>query len=475
VVCEFYGCSDAFISKLNDSGSALIYSTYLGGSGGGDGANGVAVDASGNAYIVGSTNSGNFPITTGAFGSRIDLGWSAFVSKMNPTGSALIYSGCLGGSGTPSYVAGITQGYGIAIDSLGEAYVTGLTDSPGFATTAGAFQTTYSNNDETGFFSKINANGSGLMYSTYLGGTAQTQGWSVAVDPLGMAYVAGFTDSADFPTTPGALQTVKNSNTSVAFLTKLSLVTSGIPPDTYASVSGPAGNNGWYRGGVTVTLSATAGSYPVSASYYSVDRAPYKSYSAPFPISGDGARHQLLFYSTDIAGDQETPHEQTIEIDATPPVSRVAALPATASSPNFSVQWSGSDATSRLLNYTIYISDNGGPFTPWLNQTTATQAWYAGFLGHTYGFYSAAEDVAGNVEVKAVADATTHVPAQLAEDVNGDGQITCADITLVKASFGTKTGQLEFNPRADVNHDGVVNIIDLAMVSQMLIRGTTCH
>ena len=115
-------------------------------------------------------------------------------------------------------------------------------------------------------------------------------------------------------------------------------------------------------------------------------------------------------------------------------------------------------------------------FTPWLTETALTQAWYPGFLGHTYGFFSQATDWSGNVEnLKSVAEATTRTPVQSPEDVNGDGEINCTDIDLVKASFGKKTGQPGFNPAADVNKDGVVNILDLSLVTQKLIPGTTCQ
>jgi hypothetical protein len=129
---------------------------------------------------------------------------------------------------------------------------------------------------------------------------------------------------------------------------------------------------------------------------------------------------------------------------------------------------------SGLRDCTIYVSDNGKPFTPWLNQMTATQAWFAGLAGHTYAFYSIARDNAGNEEIKTVAEATTHVPAQMAADVNGDGRIDCADIAIVKASMGKTAGQTGFDSRADVNHDGVVNVLDLATVSQKQIPGTKC-
>ena len=123
---------DAFVTKLNPAGSALIYSTYLGGSGLDRGL-GVAVDASGNAYVTGDTRSTNFPTTAGAFQTTLDGFADAFVTKLNPTGSALIYSTYLGG-------ISFDEGLGIAVDSSGNAYVTGDTTSADFPTTTGAFQ-----------------------------------------------------------------------------------------------------------------------------------------------------------------------------------------------------------------------------------------------------------------------------------------------------------------------------------------------
>jgi hypothetical protein len=239
-------------------------------------------------------------------------------------------------------------------------------------------------------------------------------------------------------------------------------------------LSGPAGNNNWYVGAVTVTLTATAGGTPVSATYYRVDNGPTKAYGGPFSISSDGI-HQVLFYSVDTAGHQENPHGQTIRIDTTKPVSRITALPNTEASPNFNVQWSGTDAMSGLHDCTIFVSDNGGPFIPWLWHTMATQASYAGSFSHAYAFYSIAVDDAGNQESpKSLAEAITHVAARMPADVNGDGQINCADLSIVKASMGKSAGQAGFDSRADVNHDGVVNVMDLAIVAQKLNSGTTC-
>jgi hypothetical protein len=457
------GEGNAFVSKLSPTGTALIYSTYLGGGGDFGSGGGIAVDVSGNAYLTGATDSSSFPTTPGAF-QTTSGGWKdAFVTELNATGSALVYSTYLGGSSSD-------YGNGITVDPWGDAYIIGITYSSDFPTTPGAVQTTFGGVFDA-FVSKLNADGSALLYSTYLGGNNHDWGFGTALDASGNAYVTGCTDSSDFPTTPSAFQTTYGGQED-AYVSKLSLGSSGSPPVTTANLNGPPGNNGWYLGAVTVTLVATPGNSPISATYYSIDSGPYQGYGAPFAISTDGI-HQLLFYSVDTAGDQEVPHGQTIKIDAKP-VSHVSALPATATTPNFNVQWSGTDATSGLANYTIYVSDNGGPFAPWLSQVTSTQAYYTGSLLHTYGFYSIAQDVAGNVESpKTAAEATTHVP-QMPGDVNGDGKINCADIALVKAAFGTRTGQPGFNPRADVNHDGVVNVMDLAIVSQKLAPGTKC-
>jgi hypothetical protein len=458
-------CWDIFASKLNTTGSALVYSTVLGV--GANSANGghVAVDASGDAYITGSTP-GNFPTTPGALQTIYGGGPNdVFIAELNAAGSALIYATYLGGSGDD-------LGSGIAIDA-GIAYVTGVTSSSDFPTTPGAFQTT-NGGDYDVFVVKLNTADSALVYSTYLGGSGGESGGGIVVDAAGNAYVTGITSSSDFPTTPGAFQTAFHADVGIAFASKWSLGTF-IPPGpiSAANLSGLSGNAGWYLGPVTVTLSATDPSNPISAIYYSLDGGPYQGYGAAFPISSAGI-HQLLFYSVDTAGLREIPHGQTILIDITKPVSRVAALSPAATSPNFSVQWSGTDATSGVGDFTIYVSDNGSSFSPWLNQTTATQAWFVGSLGHTYGFYSIAQDIAGNREFKTAADAITQVPAQMSGDINGDGKIDCADLALVKAAFGKRTGQPGFNPAADVNHDGVVDVRDLAIVSQKLIPRTTC-
>lgn len=218
----------------------LQYSTLLGGSGYyGDSANAIAVDGEGNATLAGYTSSSDFPVTAGAFQTRID-GNNAFISKLNATGSALIYSTFLGG---PSY-GGSEEGaaYGVAVDSAGNAYVTGYTLSSDFPVTAGAFQTTIGDRGDNykPFVTKLNATGSALIYSTFLGGTGGDVANGIAVDSAGNAYVTGYTHSSDFPVTAGAFQTTFDSLStgSNAFVSKLNATGSALIYSTFLGGSG---------------------------------------------------------------------------------------------------------------------------------------------------------------------------------------------------------------------------------------------
>jgi hypothetical protein len=190
----------------------VAYATYLAGTGG-DFGYGIAVDAARNAYITGETSSAAFPTTAGALDTARGGATDAFITKLNASGSALVYSTYLGGSGTET-------GYAVAVDGAGNAYVTGQTASMDFPTTAGAFDTTGDGND--GFVVKLNPAGSALVYGTYLGGSAvgTETGRGIAVDASGAAFVAGVTPSMDFPATMGALDTTFNGGLD-AFLVKL--------------------------------------------------------------------------------------------------------------------------------------------------------------------------------------------------------------------------------------------------------------
>ncbi|WP_214483127.1 SBBP repeat-containing protein [Bacillus sp. SM2101] len=206
------GLQSIFVTKFNSTGSALIYSTYLGGNGI-DTTNSITVDTQGNAFVTGNTQSMDFPTTVGAFQTMLMGGQSAFVTKLNATGTILDFSTYLGGDGADN-------GSGIAVDSQGNAFVTGDTSSMNFPTTAGAFQPAFGGGGLDVFVTKLNNIGTNLVYSTYLGGMENDLGTSITIDPQGNAFVTGSTLSMDFPTTPGVFQTMLNGVVN-AFITKL--------------------------------------------------------------------------------------------------------------------------------------------------------------------------------------------------------------------------------------------------------------
>jgi hypothetical protein len=185
---------DVFVSKLTADGSAFVYSTYFGGSSE-DSGWGVAVDSLGSAYLTGRTSSDNFPLANPfqAICIKDFTGTclEAFVTKLKPDGSALLYSTYLGGRTSDG-------GADIAVDNAGNAYIVGMTLSPDFATVQPLHGKKGSSSD--GFITKINASGSALVYSTYLGGTGVDGVTNIAIDPAGNAYVTGNTESTDFPT-----------------------------------------------------------------------------------------------------------------------------------------------------------------------------------------------------------------------------------------------------------------------------------
>ena len=213
----YQGSQDGFVTKLNFSGNALIYSTYLGGSDRDLGL-GIAVDGSGNAYITGFTVSSDFP-TVGEY-QTYQVKEDAFVTKLNSSGNALVYSTYLGGGATD-------VGKGIAVDSSGNAYIVGYTSSSDFPT-EGEYQTDQGGLDA--FVTKLNSSGNALVFSTYVGGSSGDEGWGVAIDGSGNAYITGFTHSTDFPT-ERAFQA--DQDTIDAFVTKLNSSGNALVYSTY--------------------------------------------------------------------------------------------------------------------------------------------------------------------------------------------------------------------------------------------------
>jgi hypothetical protein len=295
------GGTDAFVAELAAGGSTLVYSSYLGGTGA-DFGQGIAVDSSGNAYVTGSTQSTNFPVSTNALRPNINGSQDAFVTKVNFAGEQILYSTFLGGSAADvgqaialdssnnMYVAGYTfstdfptvapfqaangggadafvaelnaagtaltfstylggslddRAYGLALDSSNNVYLAGATSSVNFPVIS-AFQLSLAGASNA-FVSKLNSAGSSLVYSTYLGGTGTDQANAIAVTPAGLAYVTGFTNSSDFPTQSPIQAILGLSNNQLcgsapcadAFITQFNAAGNALTYSTYLGGNGP--------------------------------------------------------------------------------------------------------------------------------------------------------------------------------------------------------------------------------------------
>jgi hypothetical protein len=220
---------DAFVTKINPAGTAIVYSTYLGGNGGNEYGMAIAVDASGNAYVAGGTNSTNFPGASGsAIQSTFGGNWrDGFATKINAAGNAITYSTYLGGSGDDI-------AWRIAADSSGNAYVVGMTGSTTFpGVSGGSIQST--NPSGGSFVTKINAAGTATIWSTFLGGGSAS---GLAVDGSGNVFVGGTTSSTTFPgVTGGSLQST-NAGNNDAFITKINAAGTAITWSTFLGGSG---------------------------------------------------------------------------------------------------------------------------------------------------------------------------------------------------------------------------------------------
>ena len=320
------GYEDAFVTKLNPTGTALIYSTYLGGSLP-DYGYAIAVNGSGNAYVTGYTDSLNFPVTSGAYqtvnnapsGDSIN----AFVTELNDTGTALVYSTYLGGNGGFGGARG-DYGAAIALDKSGDAYVAGWTYSTNFPVTEGAFQAV--NNAASGegrnaFVTALNPTGSALLYSTYLGGSNNDNGYGIAVDSSGDAYVTGSTLSDNFPVTQGAFQTTRSpSAIGYPFVTKLNSTGSALVYSTFVGDS-------------DTTLGAVDSGNAIAVDQFGDAFVTGTEVSTGFPVTSDALQAtdpggsnafvlqlnpsgSALLYSTYFGGSQ-TDYGKAIAIDAT--------------------------------------------------------------------------------------------------------------------------------------------------------------
>ena len=232
------GGQDCFVSKFDDSGHRLTYSTYLGGSAA-DACYGMAVDRSGSVYLSGMTLSPNFPLTQPSLGGTIPsppvLQYSSsFVTRLTPDGSDASYSALLGGR------LGATEVDGLALDSQGRVYLTGYTKATDFPLTANALATAIPSSGKA-IVCVVDTGLNRLVYSTVLPGGGQDAGWKIQTDPLGNAWVIGTSYSSQFPATPDALAHPASSNPT-PFLAELDVTVSRLVHATY--LAGTAGGTG---------------------------------------------------------------------------------------------------------------------------------------------------------------------------------------------------------------------------------------
>jgi len=294
-------CFDAFVAKLNSTGTALVYSTYLGGSDEDYGAS-IALDASGHAYVTGYTYSKDFPVQS-ALQPNNAGGWDAFVTELSADGASLVYSTYWGGS-----LDDIATG--IALDSNGNAYLSGYTDSTDFPATTAAFQTTYGGGAHNGFVVQFNAKGAQIGYSTLLGGGSDDYAYAVAVDSIGDAYVTGATNSASFPTlnafqphyAGGTCATAPNTFPCYdAFAAKLNPAGSALIFSTYL---GGTGSDYGYAIALDSAANAYITGYTTSTNFPTTPGAFERAYGGSYDVfvaklNGAGS---TLGYSTYLGG-----------------------------------------------------------------------------------------------------------------------------------------------------------------------------
>jgi hypothetical protein len=282
------GGGDGFMTKLAPSGQAIDYSTYLGGANS-DTSNSIAVDSDGAAYVTGETWSTDFP-TQVACQKKNHGKLDAFVTKLAPTGQALVYSTFLGG-------AADDVGFGIAVDLKKMAYVTGSTSSKNFPV-KNAYQNVSGQGGADAFVAKLSANGRGLIYSTYLGGEDMDFAYSIAVDNSGAAYVTGATGSTDFPTqTP--FQKTNRGNVDT-FVTKLSSTGQTLEYSTFLGGTGEDFGGGIAvdgTGAAWVTGGTSSKNFPLKDAYQKTNRGKYDLFITNLSPTG-----KTLVFSTYLGG-----------------------------------------------------------------------------------------------------------------------------------------------------------------------------
>jgi hypothetical protein len=383
------GATNAFVTELNPTGSAVVYSTYLGGTNAsgtnGDQGMAIAIDAQGDAYVTGSTDSANFPISNAFQSTLKSAAGDAFVSKLSPTGSALLFSTYLGGSGAAGDL-----GTGIAVDSNSSAYVTGTTTSSDFPV-QNPLQSTLKNAVSAAFVTEFGAGGASLVYSTYLGGSGATgdSGAAIAVDSSGNAYVTGATSSTDFPATSGAYQSALKGSGFNAFMTE---ILAGGGSFAYSTFLGGSTANGGLGFGIALDPSnnvyltglTSAPDFPITAGAAQSTLAGTGGHAFISKITPSASGTASLVYSTFLGGSNNAASADVgrgIAVD----VSGNANVTGTAMSVDFPV-------TPGALQPTLK-SAGGNAFVTRLNGT-GTAFLYSTYLGGSNAIGDAGQGIA---------------------------------------------------------------------------------
>ena len=315
----FGGTWDTFVVKLSPAG-VPVYSTYLGG-GATDYSARIATDGAGRAYVTGLTLSTNFPLVNAAQPAHGGGYTDVFVTALNASGSAFVYSTFLGGGGMENDPSQ-SLGPSIAVSNAGEAAVTGTTQSTNFPVTADAWHRTHAGGVNDAFVTRFDAAGA-VQYSTLLGGTGADYARGIALDSTGTIVIAGYTDSADWATRTAVQSAYAGSED--AFVARIS--PGATPPDTTApttaiALSGTPGIPGWYKSPVTVSLSAVDNDGGRGLAYveYRLTGGVFKRYTGPFTVTQSGTT-QITVRAVDWAGNVESPAPTvTVAIDTSGPI-----------------------------------------------------------------------------------------------------------------------------------------------------------
>jgi hypothetical protein len=384
------GGTDAYVFKLNPTGTSLGFCTFVGGSGS-DSGYGIAVNSSSDIFVAGGTSSSNFPTAGSPFDSTHNGGYDAFVFKMRGTGASLSYSTFIGG-------ASYDMARGLEIDGSGNAYIGGNTSSSNYPTSKSAYDTIFGGISDV-FVTKLSANGNSLVYSTYIGGTSGDKAYDIAIDSAGNAYITGYADNfggLSYPTTKGAYDTsgnlfeeviVSKLNPTGNQLLLSTVVASSSMERGYGIDTDPSGNvyvAGWTR----------SSGFPTTTGAYQTTYKGTSGYSEGFVLKLNVSFDKLV-YST-FLGDTHNDEVNDIDVDS----NGIAYVIGSTGSTNFPVT---SDAENK--------THAGGTLDVFLTKFNAqgsalSYSTFRGGSSNDYGYAIAVDESTGNLYVAGVSSST---------------------------------------------------------------------